>query len=715
MPASLGKKTRRQVLLLSALVVLTFAGLFYGSVNGGWQLVDSLGSRTMLTTLGFACILLCIAITAIVLLHRKQNLLDRFEEAARDVVKQDYASRIDIAQHHEFRALGRILNDLVDQLDDSLDTRRSLAEIDSLILSGADITAIIRRSLIAASLDAVETRLLLRQDPRSTELLMHKLDGVKVITKPVAELNITEEALADPDYYRELASRECGEVLDCYPISCEEQLAGALFAAGHRSLTASESKRLDDLVDRLSVAMTNIKRSDTLYQQAHFDALTGLINRRAFEERLKESLARSHRNERGALLFIDLDGFKKVNDTEGHEAGDQLLIRVGERLRGVMRPEDTIARLGGDEFAIIATGCGDDASIETLCERVITSVTGPVVVDRMEHSIGTSIGVARYPADGQSLEEIVMKADSAMYKAKQQGGSRFAFFDDSLKEANNHRILVETRLRNAIKEQRLELHFQPKLNLKTWTVDCAEALLRWRDDDLGDVSPNEFIPIAEDTGLIHDIMPIIVEQTTNLLARAEEQGVLIDSIAINASPKQIMTEGFALSILSLLDLRNTPHEKVEVEVTESVFAQDMSQVLTELHILRMAGIRVALDDFGTGYSSLNMLRELPLDVVKIDRAFITELESSDQARSMLKHLIDIASVLGLKVVAEGVETDTQLQYLHDNECDYVQGWLISKALSNVDFLDTMREWQSPQPSRSDAAMHARQKRVRALH
>ena len=692
------KRSRQQLWLLAMLALVAYGALVFTLLPAEPSFSLLIGDRTLLLCMVLGALLLGVASLVLTMHHRNLKSLAHLEGAARRIVNRDSYQLLEADDYRALPGLVNVVNELVGQLDESKEAQRSLSEIDSLILSGADLTAIIRRCLIAAALDALDIRLLLRPDMSSVQVLMHRLEGLKVHSEVISLLDMSTESLNHLDRYRELASQQSDCLLECFPIACDEQMAGVLFAAGHRSLSALESKRLTDLVDRLSVAVTNITHSETLYHQAHFDPLTGLLNRRAFEDRLKESLARSRRDETGVLLFIDLDGFKKVNDTEGHEAGDKLLVRVAERLRAAMRPEDIIARLGGDEFGIIAPGSSDEKSVTAICERIVTSVGGPVVVDRMEHTIGTSIGIARYPDDGQELDEIVMKADSAMYRAKESGGSRFSFFDDSLKEANDHRLLVESRLRSAIKQYDLELHFQPKLNLEKWSLNSSEALLRWRDEQLGDVSPSEFIAVAEETGLVHNIMPIIIEGATSVLKRADQQNVEINSIALNASPKQIMTDGFALSILSMLDMRDIPHEKIEVEVTETVLAQDIGQVLTELHILRMAGIKVALDDFGTGYSSLNMLRELPLDVVKIDRAFITELESSDEARRMLKHLIDMAKVLGLQVVAEGVESDIQLQILLDHGCDVVQGFLIARALPETDYLKMVAEWGSTRPA-----------------
>ncbi|MCZ6460233.1 MAG: bifunctional diguanylate cyclase/phosphodiesterase, partial [Gammaproteobacteria bacterium] len=371
---------------------------------------------------------------------------------------------------------------------------------------------------------------------------------------------------------------------------------------------------------------------------------------------------------------------------------------ISDRLRESLRDVDAIARLGGDEFAVIVPGCDDEKSVSHLCERIIDSIAKPIVVDRMEHSVGASIGVALFPDDGKYVEELVKKADAAMYRAKESGGARFAFFDDTLNEANRHRVLVESRLRGAIKRGELELHFQPILDLKTRAVESAEALLRWTDDELGVVGPDTFVPIAEETNLIHEFTAVQVNQTANLLAAADSAGVKLDHVAINASAKQLMMEGFSLSLLSMLDQRTVPHHNIEIEVTESVFARDTQLVVRELEILQAAGIRIALDDFGTGYSSLNMLRELPLDVIKIDRSFITELETSDQARVLVQHLISIAATLGKQVVAEGVETEVQLQHLIDANCHYAQGYLISKAKPPAEFIKLLADWQSDDSS-----------------
>ena len=675
---------------------IAYLAIYDGSVPAAFNSVAQFSQLAVIVT---TLALITAAVSVGRILRRNLQPLTELQDAIRRLANGDYSRRISISKNDEFKSLTHAFNAMTDQFEEAQKSSQSLADIDRLILSSADLDSVLRKVLISAQMEAVEITLILRPDMESVLLATYRLKKRQLVKDTIGLLEITDDGLRDIDGYCDIAKRVCGEnTLEYLPIAGEGKISGVLVAAGDRSLTGGESKYLTDLADRLSVAVTNINRSDSLYQQAHFDALTGLINRHAFEDKLRESLSRSWRGEKGVLLFLDLDGFKKVNDTEGHKAGDRLLVIISDRLRETLREIDVIARLGGDEFAMIVPGCEDDKSVSVLCERIISSITKPIIVDRMEHSIGVSIGVAVFPDDATNVEELIMKADSAMYRAKESGGARFAFYDDTLNEANRHRVFVESRLRNAIKKGELNVHFQPKLKLADRSVETAEALLRWTDAKLGVVPPDTFVPIAEETSLIYDFMSILVDKTASLFASAEQSGITLDTVAINISQKQLMADGFALSLLSLLDRRNLPHHHIEIEVTESVFAKDTQQVVRELEILRQAGMKIALDDFGTGFSSLNMLRELPLDVVKIDRSFITELETSDQARSLVQHLISIAATLGKEVVAEGVETEVQLEHLIIAKCDYVQGFLVSKAKPEEEFIRMLSLWQSDSSS-----------------
>lgn len=692
---------RRLLTLLAVTTLVPLGALAYLSYpNSSETLIFGSVSRySLVFTSAGGLALLASCIVATRMLRHKFKLISDLEEVVHMLARGDYSRRIDLASSGEFTSLGRAFNEMTEQLEHSLKSSQSVADIDRLILSSADLETVLRKVLLSARSIRGEIMLILRPDIDSNALTTYRLDKHRLVEGSVGLLEVSDDSLRDIDGYEQVAARICGEnVWVCLAIETAGVISGALVATGESAPKTVEVQQLGELSDRLSVAITNIQRSDSLYQKAHFDDLTGLINRHAFEDRLREQISRSWRGEKGAVMFIDLDDFKKVNDTEGHKAGDRLLIEISKRLATALREVDTIARLGGDEFAVIVPGCDDEKSVSDLCERIIQSLTKPIIVDRIEHTVGASIGVALFPDDGQVVEELVMKADSAMYRAKETGRARFAFFDDSLNEANRYRVLVESRLRGALKRNELELHFQPKLDLETRAVESAEALMRWTDDELGVVEPDTFVPIAEETNLIHEFTAVQVDQTANLLAAADAAGIKLEHVAINASAKQLMTEGFSLSLLSMLDQRALPHRHIEIEVTESVFARDTQLVVRELEILQSAGIRIALDDFGTGYSSLNMLRELPLDVVKIDRSFITELETSDQARILVQHLISIAATLGKQVVAEGVETEVQLQHLIDADCHYAQGFLISKAKPLDEFIKLLADWQSDESS-----------------
>jgi diguanylate cyclase (GGDEF)-like protein len=694
-PAMSGRQKERAGRRIETQLLALF-GTFAISAFGALLAMDLgvLPYSTWILTAALTVVLSITIVLMIRLLRRRFALLNRLEELTRYIIRGDYARRVEVKEHDEFQSLGNAFNEMTEQLQATLKSNQTVADIDRLILTSADLDTVVQKVLRSARMNKVEISLLLRLDPSSTRLTKYRLQNNRVEEEPIETLDISDDTLKDIDGYQRISLRVCGESVQCcLPIANEGTITGALVATSRRPLQMFETKRLADLADRMAVAIINIQRSEILFQKATFDELTGLINRHAFQDKLRDHISRSWRGEHGAVLFIDLDGFKKVNDTEGHKAGDRLLVIIAERLQECLRDADTIARMGGDEFAVIVPDCEDEKTISNLCERIIASAIQPVVVDRMEHTVGASIGVAIYPDDGQKVDELIMKADSAMYRAKEAGRARFAFFDDTLNEASKHRVLVESRLRTALSKGELELHFQPKLKLADRTVTSAEALLRWTDNELGFVPPDVFVPIAEETNLIHDFTSVQVNRTAELIAAADSVGVTLEHVAINASAKQLMTEGFAMSLLSMLDQRMLPHGNIAIEVTESVFAHDKQMVVQELEILQAAGIKIALDDFGTGFSSLNMLRELPLDEVKIDRSFITEIETSDQARILVQHLISIATTLGKTVVAEGVETEVQLQHLEEANCHYVQGYLVSKAKTIEDFLHLLAEWQ----------------------
>jgi diguanylate cyclase (GGDEF)-like protein len=589
----------------------------------------------------------------------------------------DYSHRVNLKTGDEFEKLGADFNLMTERLGNSFQKMQALAEIDRLILSGANGDDLLRQALqLATQSCEVACCVYLVEGSGGGKLFELEDENLR------SELLSFELLESTAEQARYLMGSHLGEPCSTgFAIRRDGALAGYLFARSDRALSESDSSTLSELADRLSVAATNADRARALYRQANYDVLTGLINRQAFNDRLQEQiLVAKRRGAQGALLFLDLDRFKQINDTEGHLTGDEMLREVANRLKEGLRVTDVVARLGGDEFAIIFPDFKDQSELTLLCERLIEAVCCPFVVDGVSHPVDVSVGVSVFPDDGTEPGVLLMKADVAMYKAKEHKGSAFAFFDESLNQATEKRVRIEARLREVIADERLELHFQPKLNLRTNRIELVEGLIRWPQDDDDPLTPDQFIPVAEDTGLIQAFTRLLVEKSAECLRMSDDYRLGLKRVAINISSQQFVRPGFADSFLEELVRCSLVANRMELELTESVFVEDAERIVSELDKLRAAGVHVALDDFGTGYSSLNMLRTLPLDAIKIDRSFITPVTASKSAREMAAKIVEIARLLNLEVIAEGVEKAAELNLLREIECDLVQGFLISRAL-----------------------------------
>jgi len=391
---------------------------------------------------------------------------------------------------------------------------------------------------------------------------------------------------------------------------------------------------------------------------------------------------------------MDLDKFKRVNDTEGHAAGDQILNDIATRLSNHLRSTDIVARLGGDEFAIIVPQYDVETELDALCKKIIEDVRLPILINRVDYALDVSIGVSLFPRDGTDVSALLMKADVAMYKAKEQAGSSFAFFDEQLNLAAAQRVVIESELRRALGNQALGVHFQPKVQLKDLEVVGLEALIRWPESGFGNFTPDEFVPVAEETGLIHDFAEVVIGESIRCLQKCRRRGFQIDRAAVNISDKQFAKPGFADRFLEIVSRNQGRPGDFEIEVTESLFIRDTSSVVTELRSLRSAGVTIALDDFGEGYSSLNVLRSFPLDVVKMDRSFVAPLSDTPAARNIARRVIEIAQALYLEVVAEGVESPEELRILQSMGCELAQGFVIGRPLAVADLLEFLAQRSS---------------------
>jgi diguanylate cyclase (GGDEF)-like protein len=428
-----------------------------------------------------------------------------------------------------------------------------------------------------------------------------------------------------------------------------------------------------------------------IWRQANFDALTSLPNRSLFMDRMERALTYARRHDyKLALLFIDLDGFKDVNDTLGHAHGDLLLQETARRLQGCVREMDTLSRLGGDEFTVILPELADDASAATVAGTILTSLARTYDLDGHETKLSASIGITIYPQDGEDPGVLLQHADTAMYRAKAEGRNTFRYFTWEMNQEAGGRVALEAALRRALKQGEFELHYQPILDAADGSLIGAEALIRWASPEKGLVAPNDFIPFAEKCGLIIPIGDWVIRQAASDLAKWDEMGLKIDKLSVNVSMLQFQNIGFTKKILDFLS--NQPHLKSRLlfEITESVYMDESRDPGARLDKLRKKGIGIAIDDFGTGYSSLGYLKRFPVDKVKIDRSFIRDVTSNPDDASLCEAIIAMAHHLKLRVVAEGVETEQQLQFLQQRGCDFAQGFLFSKPIPCDQFTDYMK-------------------------
>jgi len=430
-----------------------------------------------------------------------------------------------------------------------------------------------------------------------------------------------------------------------------------------------------------------VMAQERLRQLAHTDSLTGLANRFTLHGALRAAI---EQRRLVALLALDLDHFKLVNDTLGHAAGDQLLQTVAARLLACRRAPDLVARLGGDEFALLVLGDAEDDSVDVdaLSQRLIGVLEEPVEVGGRSMRASASIGVARWGEGDVSADDLLVHADIALYAAKKAGRARYATYSPDLGDRNRRSVTIEQELRQAIQRGELELHWQPKVDIESSRLVGAEVLLRWRHAQLGSVAPIEFIPIAERSGVIREIGMWVVREACAVAASALPGLV----ISVNVSPAQLHDDAFIDCVRDALRASGLEASRLELEITESVFIDDVDGALQRLHALRALGVRVALDDFGTGYSSLAYLRRFPFDTLKIDRAFVNELMNAIDTRAIVQMISQLAVTLNMRTVAEGVESPAQLSAVTAVGCDEIQGWLVSPACPLDEFLAFRKGW-----------------------
>ena len=450
---------------------------------------------------------------------------------------------------------------------------------------------------------------------------------------------------------------------------------------------------LDRMARSLEQQHQEIERNtEALERQARIDPLTNLANRHMLTIRLDQALLHAHRSNRVAgVLMLDLDRFKTVNDSLGHSQGDELLKEVARRLTQCVREDDTVARLGGDEFVVVLADMADVADIVPVAQKILHALALPVAVGPQMLSVSTSLGIAVCPRDGETADELMQHADTAMYRAKDQGGNAMTFFTQEMKQAMIDRLQIEAGLRRALAQGELRLHYQPIIDARSGRVTSAEALVRWEDPQRGLVSPMEFIPIAEETGLIVPIGDWVLRQACLQARTWHDLGLGQIPVAVNLSARQFSAQSLDESVSQALNASRCPASLLQLEITESSIMDQVSLALETMHRLTALGVQLTIDDFGTGYSSLSQLKIFPVSTLKIDRSFVRDIEIDANDDVLVDAIITLAQKLGLRTVAEGVETAEQLAFLAARGCDNYQGFLFSRPCEPEAFVQFVRE------------------------
>jgi diguanylate cyclase (GGDEF)-like protein len=449
-------------------------------------------------------------------------------------------------------------------------------------------------------------------------------------------------------------------------------------------LLTDTNNNLEKKVREKTLERTQVleEQKNELHHQAHHDYLTGLPNRVQFQKRVQEITSKSDHNHRSvAILFIDLDNFKNINDSFGHDIGDKVIDIAAERIQGCIRKDDFLARFGGDEFVVLIDYFDDKDDLESIASHIISCISDPIEIERRSMFVSCSIGISLYPDDTVSFQDFIKYADTAMYKAKERGRDNYQFYSTDMTEHAFEKILMETSMRFALEKEEFVVHYQPQVDAVTEKIIGVEALVRWDHETMGLVSPGTFIPLAEESGLIIALDQWVMKTGMAQIKAWYDKGYAPGRLSLNLSTKQLQQHDFLSTIECMLEETGCKAEWIELEVTESNIMHNILEAINTLNQLRDLGIHIAIDDFGTGYSSLSYLKRLPVNKLKIDRSFIIDIPGNKEDAAITNAIIAIADSLNLTVIAEGVESKKQKKYLLENGCRYIQGYLYYRPMA----------------------------------
>jgi len=643
-------------------------------------------------------------------IRRRMAPLVTLRNATRRIARGDFDHKVSITSDDEFAQLGEAFNSMANRLEKQFASLATMAEIDRLILSSFDARYIVdtvlgrARELTPCTIAAI---LELDAEPNSTSRisvrpstaaartveLQVQLSAEEIQTLCENPASVLIDATAKlPAYLIPLTRVADTHRLLLFPMFIMKRLA-AVLVLGYAEQCPSggfNEGQLRKLADHVAVALSNANWEERLYHQAHYDALTNLPNRALLKDRLEQAIARAQRNKcYVGVIFIDLDRFKLVNDSLGHDIGDQLLNNTARLLVGTVRNVDTVVRFGGDEFVIVIPDIarkGDVVSeLGGIADKIIRATGGEFSIADHEVHSGMSIGISLYPKDGETPDELVKNADTAMYHAKEQGRDRYEFFAPELNKAALHRLNLEQELRRALDNDEFAIHYQSKVDSQSGRLVGVEALIRWRHPQKGLVAPLEFIAVAEETGLIRPIGDWVLSTVCHQMKAWRDTGLPEIRVAVNVSPRQFRENNFTLRVAEILEATRLAPGMLELEVTEGSLMEDIDDAVEKLNTLNVMGVHLSVDDFGTGYSSLSYLRQLPIHSLKIDQSFVLNMIGDQSTQAIVASTIYLAHQLGLLVVAEGVETEAQKKLLQTWGCDVLQGHLVKKPLPGKQF------------------------------
>ena len=628
-------------------------------------------------------------------------------DRARGIARNEFDKPLGLARDDEFGELGRALEQMSMRLGRQFATLTALSEIDRLILNTQDTTHVVQQvvkrlrevapaELITVTLfdhrelDTART-FVLQGDPGEAaedRVERHSIDpGDRGALEAEAAGRWTTPGKDRAGF---LSFAWAAGMRHAYvqPILWRGSACGAIVLA-YREMPqaiAGEVERTRELADRVAVAVSSAWRDERLYAQAHYDPLTAAPNRLLFADRLTTEIARSQRaGLRFALLFIDLDHFKHVNDSYGHSAGDAVLREAVSRIAGSIRKSDTLARLGGDEFTVLATQLGTSQEAWLIAETIVMALSREFVLDAQRVFLSASVGIAIFPGDGENAEALLKNADTAMYRAKANGRSQVVFFEERMNAEAVMRMTLDRDLRAALERGELVVHYQPKLDLASGAIRSAEALIRWNHPARGWISPARFIPLAEESGFIEPLGDWILQQACADMRRWLDAGLELEHVSVNVSPRQFRKRAIVDSVQRCSTHAGVATSKLQLEITEGLLMNRGDDVEEMLQAIARGGHKIALDDFGTGFSSMAYLKRFPVHTIKIDKVFIEGLDASRDAEAIVTAIIAMSHALGKRVVAEGVETREQLECLRRLGCDTIQGFLVAAALPAAEF------------------------------